>query len=411
MSKHQEPDWKHPVDMRKVEANFQKESRRRQMQKVKKQLKSNHQPKVRRKDWRLDSFSDLDELEDVDFTLDERIMPRGERERRQSLLKTALAKVTEELDQAEKSPPVTVKPGLRGTVVEVSSGLCRVELAGRSLICEVRSSLSATDTGFTNVVAVGDEVIIFDNGSGRGLIEQVLPRRTVLARPDVFYPHRQQVIVANADQLLIVAAWRSPTLWLELVDRYLISAERSRLRPIICLNKIDLAEDTAAYQAAMQPYRALGYPVIFTSALTGEGVDTLRESLRGQITALAGLSGVGKSSLLAVIQPGLQLRTGAVSEQSGEGRHTTTQVTMLSLAGSGFVVDTPGIREFGLSGLSRRELINFYPDLAVVATRCRFADCAHHREPGCAVKLAVAQGELATSRYETYRKIYETLPA
>ncbi|MBI1882246.1 MAG: ribosome small subunit-dependent GTPase A, partial [Chloroflexi bacterium] len=316
---------------RAIKVTFQKEPQRRQMQKVKKQLKPNRQPKpARRKDW-LDS-------DDLDFEPSERVMPRGERERRRTLLATALADKAAEEDGFMENPPPVEIPDLHGTVVEVSSGLCRVDLGGRILMCRLRGSLTAEDTGYTNVIAVGDEVIVLDDASPRGVVEQVLPRRSVLARPDVFYSHLQQVIVANADQLLIVAAWRNPTLWPELVDRYLIAAERNKLTPIICVNKIDLAEDLLACQTALRPYQALGYQVIFASALTGAGIDTLGEILRGGTTALAGMSGVGKSSLLAAVQPGLQLRTGAVSESSGEGRHTTTQVTMLSLTGGGFVV-------------------------------------------------------------------------
>jgi ribosome biogenesis GTPase len=350
--------------------------------------------------------ADADELE---FEQSERVMPRGERERRRTILATALANTAEEEADGSETPPPTEISGLRGTVVEVSSGLCRVELGGRTLMCGLRGSLSATDTGFTNVVAVGDEVLVFDDGSGRGVVEQVLPRRSALARPDVFRSHLQQVIVANADQLLIVASWRNPTFWPELLDRYLIAAERNRLNPLICINKIDLAEDMPACQEALQPYQALGYPIIFASALTGVGIDNLRDILRGRITALAGMSGVGKSSLLAAAQPGLQLRTGAVSQASGEGQHTTTQVTMLPLTHGGFVVDTPGIREFGLSGLSKAELIQFYPDLAGVGAGCRFADCTHRHEPDCTVKAAVAQGSLSATRHSNYRKIYETL--
>ncbi len=296
--------------------------------------------------------------------------------------------------------------GQRGIVVEVSSSLCRVDLSGRSLVCSVRGSLSAEETGYTNVVAVGDEVMVSENGLGQGVVEAVLPRRSVLARPDVFYDHLQQVIVANAGQLLIVASWRDPVIWLELIDRNLIAAQRYDLMPIICVNKIDLAEDMAICRATLQPYLDLGYRVLFTCALTGEGVDELREVLRGQTTVLAGLSGVGKSSLLSAVQPSLQLRTGEVSEYSGQGRHTTAQAVLHRLEVEGFVVDTPGIREFGLSGLRQGELARFYPEIAAVAGGCRFDDCAHIHEPGCAVKAAVHQGRVSAARYHNYKKIY-----
>jgi ribosome biogenesis GTPase len=228
-------------------------------------------------------------------------------------------------------------------------------------------------------------------------------------RPDVFHGHLQQVIVANADQLLVVSSWRDPVLWLELVDRYLITAERNGLSPIICANKVDLAENRADYYAAFQPHLCLGYPVLFTSALTGEGISELQEVLRGRTTVLAGISGVGKSSLLAAVQPGLQLRTGEVNVHRHQGRHTTSQVTMLRLGMGGFVVDTPGIREFGLTGLRRGDLVRFYPEILASGQGCRFTDCSHIHEPGCAVGAAVRRGRVPATRYHSYKKIYETL--
>jgi ribosome biogenesis GTPase len=386
------------------------------MRKVRKQVKPtkhNRDPKpVRSKAWMPDSLDDPDALDALDIARSERIMPRGERERRQAVLAMAMADIEEQTDDAEELPPEEPPAGERGVVVEVSSSLCRVELNGRSLMCGLRGSLSAEETGYTNVAAVGDEVMVLDgDGSGRGIVEAVLPRRSALARPDVGRSHLKQVVVANADLVLIVASWRDPVIWLELIDHYLISARRSNLTPIICVNKVDLAEDEAACRATLRPYLDLGCRVIFTSALTGQGVDELRKVLRGQTTVLAGMSGVGKSSLLAAAQPGLQLRTGVVSDHSGEGRHTTTQVTMLKLEMGGFVVDTPGIREFGLSGLRKSELAGFYSEIAAVAGRCRFSDCAHIHEPGCAVKYAVRQGRVSEARYHNYKKIYHALPA
>jgi ribosome biogenesis GTPase len=395
VSSRKEKQWQH------YEAN-------KAMRSVRKQIKRNRKPKqVRRKDWSPDNFDDLD---DVDYPQVERIMPRGERERRRANVALAEVEVRDETPLQERSPGEDTQ-GQRGIVVEVSSSLCHVDLDGRNLVCSLRGSLSAQETGYTNVVAVGDEVLVSKNGAGQGVVERVLPRRTVLARPDVFYSHLQQIIVANVAQLLIVASWRDPSIWLELIDRYLIAAERYGLLPAICVNKIDLAEEIATCRATLQPYLELGYRVIFTSALTGKGVGKLRKVLRGQRTVLAGLSGVGKSSLLAAVQPGLQIRTGEVNEQSGQGQHTTTQVTLHRLEAGGFVVDAPGIREFGLSGLRQAELARFYPEIAVLAGDCRFADCTHIHEPGCAVQAAVEQADLPATRYHNYHNIYQTLPA
>ncbi len=339
-------------------------------------------------------------------------MPRGERERRRANLKKALEALEEKENSLGEAPdPTDEIRGPKGLVVQVSSNLCRVEVNERTLICSLRGSLSAEETGYTNVVAVGDEVIVSENGLDEGVVEEVLPRRSVLARPDVFYAHLQQVIVANADQLLIVASWRDPHIWLELIDRYLIAAERSNLRPIICVNKIDLAEDMDIVKATCQPYRDLGYQVVFTNALTGKGVGKLRKALSQRITVLAGLSGVGKSSLLSAVQPGLQIRIGQINEDRGEGRHTTSQVVMQHLERGGFVVDTPGIREFGLSGLRQNGLALCYPEIAAAAEGCRFGDCSHTHEPYCAVRANVKQGNIPLARYHSYQKIYDELPA
>jgi ribosome biogenesis GTPase len=395
------------------EKTWQRHEAAKAMRKVRKESKRNHKPKpVRHRDWAAYSPEDGEAFDQIDFPNQERVMPRGERERRQMNLKKAMSALEEgEVDTAQDTSPLAEAQGQRGVVVEVSSGLCRVDLDGLSMACSLRGSLSAGETGYTNVVAVGDEVIVSENGSRRGVVEAVLPRRSVLARPDVYHGHLQQVIAANLDQLLVVASWREPHIWLELIDRYLIAAERYHLQPLICVNKVDLAEGVDEPREVLRPYRELNYRVIFTSALTGEGLDALRRALAGKTTVLAGLSGVGKSSLLSAIQPGLNLRTGEVSEQSREGRHTTTQVMMHRLGIGGFVVDTPGIREFGLSGLHRGDLAQFYPEISAAAQGCRFADCSHIDEPGCAVQAAVTRGRISGARYHSYAKIYQSLPA
>ena len=383
---------------------------RKTMRQARKQIKRNRQPKpARRKNWMPDNFDDLDTLYDLPQT--ERVMPRGERERRRDIVDAAAATLGEQASPDGEPPTMENPASLQGVVIEVSSGLCCVDLEGRRLMCALRGSLTAHDTGFTNVVAVGDKVVVSESSSAQGVVEAVLPRRSVLARPDVFHNHLKQVIAANADQLLVVASWRDPIFWPELTDRYLIAAERNNLASIICVNKVDLAADMADCQVALRPYLDLGHRVLFTSALTGTGVSELREVLRGRMTVLAGLSGVGKSSLLLAAQPGLQLRTGEVSERSREGQHITTQVNLIRLDIGGFVADTPGIREFGLSGLQRAELARFYPEMTALQGSCRFSDCSHLHEPGCAVQAAVQQGSVSATRYHSYQKIYECLPS
>jgi ribosome biogenesis GTPase len=379
---------------------------RRLLRAVKKQVKRDRKARpVRQRAWKPESNEDWDEM---DLAQSERILPRGEMERRKAMWSLALQRLAEDEQAGGEGAHVQAPAAQRGLVVEVSTGLCRVDVDGAAILCSVRGMLSVAESGFTNVVAVGDEVIVSLDGTGRGVVETVLPRRSALTRPDVFSPHLQQVIVANADQLLAVASWRNPALWPELLDHYLIAAERQNLRPLICLNKVDLAQDRRECQAALQPYVGLGYRTVLASALTGEGVPELRELLRGQTTILAGLSGVGKSSLLSAVQPGLNLRIAEVSARRHEGRHTTAQVNLLKLEMGGQVVDTPGIREFGLSGLRRSELVRFYPEISTISG-CRYADCSHTHEPGCAVRAALREGRVPAVRYDSYRKIRRSL--
>jgi ribosome biogenesis GTPase / thiamine phosphate phosphatase len=380
--------------------NAAKGERRARLQNAARQIKRNVKSRpASRKSWKLD---DLDEGH-VDTY--ERIMPRDEGDRRRARERAAF-RPSNESNMLSTAPPVE---GVHARVIEIGPGLCRVDLEGRSLLCQIPGSFAAQEIEFTNAVAVGDEVIIAEDGAGGGVVRAVLPRRNILARPQ--RGALRQIVVANADQLLIVAAWREPIIWLELIDRYLIAAERSGLRPIICVNKIDLVEDELVFDETLQPYRRLGYRLIPTSVINGSGIEELREALRDRTTVIAGLSGVGKSSLLAQVQPGLQLRVGAVSEWWSQGRHTTTSARLYQLPIGGAVVDTPGIREFGLAGLRQGELAELFGELAPLLGACRFRDCAHLAEAGCAIRDAVERGSIARSRYHSYRQIRQSLPA
>ena len=388
----------------RTEGHAARSSLSRRARRVAKGQRRNLKPRPpRKKDWTQEEYEDWDQH---DHQLVERIMPIDENARRRGLEQAAF-RAAATTTGTERPAPAAVDGA--GTVVLVSSGLCVVEMGGTRLRCRLRSGLIAAETSFTNVAAVGDRVVVSGDGAGGGIVDEVLPRTTMLARPDVFYAHRRQVIAANVDQLLIVSSWREPPFWPELVDRCAIAARRSGLAPVLCVNKVDLVEDVHELDDAVMPYETLGHPVVRTSAVTGEGIDVLREVLRGSTTALAGPSGAGKSTLIAAVQPGLDLRVAEV-DRSGEGRHTTTQATMLGLDGGGFVVDTPGVREFGLAGLRRQELAGFYPEIASLAPGCRFGNCAHLEEPGCAVSAGREGGAVPATRYHSYRAIRATLP-
>lgn len=340
---------------------------------------------------------------------DRRIMPRDEQDRRDGIEQDSRQTFQVDFDNPKWQALAQETPYQLGVVVEVSRGLCRVEVDGRVMVCDVRGILTAEGTGFTNINAVGDRVLVRLHADDRGLIEGVLPRRSGLARADSFYTHLQQIIAANVDQVLIVASWRDPQLWYRMIDEYLIGATRNHLEVVICINKIDLAGSADEVGTAVSPYQALGYPVLLTSAEEKVGIDPLRDVMRGRTTVLAGLSGVGKSSLLNALVPGLQLRTKQVSLKRHEGRHTTTQALMLPLPFGGYVVDTPGIRDMGVNGMEPDELIAYYPDVAAFAAQCRFDDCTHSHEPKCGVKAAVSLGHLAAWRLQDYNQIYEKL--
>ncbi len=404
-----------------------KSVRRKELQKANKQAKRGSKEKrVRHKNWtpthidiaNLNAPEAWDEFEDWEengLVSSERIMPVGEQERKRSLEKALFRAQNAVPDGAEPPDADDDRHAgtIKGRVIEVSSGLCRVGTGQGILLCTIRQSLRELETGFTNVVAVGDDVRVLVLDAENGAVEAVLPRRTVLARPDVFYSHLRQILVANADQLLIVAAWREPVIWFELIDRYLIAAQRTQLPAVLCVNKIDLAEDRQACTVALQPYRDLGIEVILTSAESGEGIAALRAQLVNRISVLAGLSGVGKSSLLSTVEPGLNLRVGDIGGRKQgrkeEGRHTTTQSTWHALTAGGAVVDTPGIRDFGLAGMYKHELIEYFPEIGAHTANCRFRNCTHSNEAGCGVLDALANGKIAESRYHSYACIYPKL--
>jgi ribosome biogenesis GTPase len=264
-------------------------------------------------------------------------------------------------------------------------------------------------------ITVGDMVQFIKGEEGAGTILEVLPRRNKLARQSaVPMPSArpfEQVIAANVDQVVPVFAAASPAPRWNLLDRYLVSAESSGLPSLICITKLDLAKSgdgelNDELCTEVEEYRRIGYPVILASAVTGEGVNDLKEALRGRLSVFLGQSGVGKSSLLNAIQPGLGLRVNEVSRVTGKGKHTTTHLEMFSLNFGGDVVDTPGVREFGLWDVEEDDLALFFPEMQPLVGRCKFGmDCEHDEEPGCAIRKAVTAGKISPRRYRSYLKL------
>jgi ribosome biogenesis GTPase / thiamine phosphate phosphatase len=304
------------------------------------------------------------------------------------------------LDRDQDLPPAKKKksrieretPALPGFIAEIGPGYCDILHAGTRTRCR-----------FTGEIAIGDRVLF---SPGRRRVQEVLPRRTALSRTDPHNPRLERVIAANVDIVVNVVSLKSPPLRPGLIDRYLIAIGKSGAEPLLCVNKIDLLTSPDELEP-LRPYQDLGLTVITCSATTGEGLDALSEALADKTCVFAGHSGVGKSSLLNALDPRLDVTTSTVSEANEKGRHTTTSSALYHLPNGAIVIDTPGIREFGLWDVSQADLGRYYRDFA--GHNCAFSDCKHTHEPDCGVKQAVAAGKIATIRYEGYLRILTSL--
>ena len=334
----------------------------------------------------------------------ERVRAKGDLSRH----RTIMQEVPESNAEGDLTPRLAVDLSTCqvGRVVRVH-GLISVVQAedGREVRCNVRRILKTISIDGRNVVAVGDRVWFRPVGD-EGMIENVEARRGTITRG---YRRREHVIVSNVDQLLIVSALAEPGLKLPLIDRYLISAEKGGVRPIILLNKADLV-DLAPYQWVIGLYTQLGYETIATSAANGRGMAQLREVLARGATAFSGQSGVGKSSLLNAIQPGLNLRVREVSDWTAKGKHTTTTAELIRLESGGYVVDTPGLRQFELWNVDPGEIEAHFIEFRPYIPSCKFPDCSHVHESECAVKDALYRGQIHSGRYESYLKLFQGQP-
>lgn len=283
-----------------------------------------------------------------------------------------------------------------GRVLQAGGGTYRVRAGGRELDCSLRGRIKQE----AGSVAVGDRVEVEELEDGSCRIVEVLPRRSALIRRAVAR-RKDQVMAANVDQIAAVVAAARPEPDLYMLDRLLAVAEFDELGAFVVFTKIDLREGDSL-PADVAAYRDLGYDVLPTCALRGTGVEALRDRLAGRITVLAGPSGVGKSSLLNALAPELDLRVGDVGDRSGRGRHTTTQARLIPLEDETFIADTPGIQHFVPAELEAATLGWAFRELRPHLEACRFTDCKHREEPGCAVRAAVETGEVLRRRYESY---------
>lgn len=284
--------------------------------------------------------------------------------------------------------------------------------SGRSWNARTKGVLKLEDITSTNPVAVGDWVDfeIESDAQNTALINQILPRHNYINRQSPRHKHQHHIVAANLDQTVLVVTIREPRTSQGFIDRFLVAAEMYHVKPVLVFNKSDLyrAKDLQLFEALRDMYQPLGYPVLLVSAEKQEGLAELNTVLKDKTTLLSGHSGVGKSSLLNVLFPGMNRKTQDVSGWSGKGQHTTTFAEMFDLPQGGKIIDTPGMREFGIVDLSKQELSHYFPEMKNRIQNCQFNNCLHSNEPGCAIKDAVNQGLIHEDRYVSYRTILDS---
>jgi ribosome biogenesis GTPase len=323
----------------------------------------------------------------------------------------------------------TPSNGLQGVVLSGTGGIWRVrrddgEVVEASLRGRVKKSNSGrradgtlrrdtiSSAAETLKLAIGDRVLLEQGDSGgAAAIAEILPRRSRLARRAPGGGHGERVVAANVDQVVVVFAAANPEPHPRMLDRFLVIAEANELAARVVINKVELVGGAAEARKRWIDYERAGYAVHYTSVKQREGLDALHDALAGQVSVLTGPSGVGKSSLLNAMFPGLDLRVGEISESVNKGRHTTVGGYLHPLPGAegGYVADTPGLREVGMWALSPTELDQCFPELRPFLSGCRFADCRHSVEPDCAVRTAVQEGKVSTARYESFIKLRDEL--
>lgn len=427
-------------------------SKKKPGRKVRVDFRQNRQQRRRADDWTRKYQTDDEKVEDTQSS--ESVQPKGELSRKRTIIVNDHDALV--VDEAQWK---------RGTVVTVHGLMAFVDDdRGRQWQCTVRRILRTRQIEQRVPVTVGDRVRFSEDTQSTdaapiAVIERVEPRQTTLSRREGRERRgREQIIVANADQCLIVASVGEPRLKPHLIDRYIVASHKGNLSPIICFNKCDLltgeelglspsseggweagdrsgggddvddsAERSVSSNAAVDSgdgedefveveegsplaifdeFESLGYRCIWTSIHSGQGIDELRAALKDHVTVLSGQSGVGKSSLINAMQPGMELTTQDVSTENQKGKHTTTHARLLRLSIGGYVVDTPGIRSFDLWNVDPGELEALFVEFAPLVEKCRFSDCTHRTEDGCAIRAAVEAGEISERRYSSYLKMY-----
>lgn len=294
-----------------------------------------------------------------------------------------------------------------GLVVRATGSWYEVLCDTERIKCRIRGKLRLKGVRSTNPVVVGDIVHCQSENSEEWVIFDIVPRRNYIIRRASNLSKESHIIAANIDQAMIVVTLKEPVTALEFVDRFLVTCQAYKVPAIILLAKIDLMESREEVEQFHATYNSAGYQVLDISATEGIGVDKVKELLKGKVTLISGNSGVGKSTLVSAIDPTLDIRTGEISESFHKGKHTTTFSTIYPLKEGGYIIDTPGIKGFGLIDIEDKELWHYFPEMIATAGECRFYNCTHTHEPGCAVCEAMKDGKIAYTRYESYLKILD----
>lgn len=367
--------------------------------KVRTEFKKNYQSRGRRSD--LTQKYNQDSLDDSAFTARERVSGKGDNTRHRTI-------VGQHVDDAGDGLSINMDiqdpNATTGRVLRVHGLDCVVRSdAGVEYRCAVRQVLKSISTDQRHVVAAGDIVVFRPEGKDQGIILAIRPRHGVLSRTS---RGRRHILVSNVDLVIIVASAAQPDLKPHLIDRFLVSAEQASLEPIIIINKADLV-DPAEFMPLVGVYAQLGYHTILTSAEKGWGIEYLRRLVSQRRSVVTGQSGVGKSSLLNCVQEGLGLRVQSVSSDNWKGKHTTTTAELIPICEDGYLIDTPGIRQFELWDVSPEEVAGLFRDIRPYVSHCRFPDCTHIHEVDCAVREAVADGKIDPRRYDSYVHLIE----
>jgi ribosome biogenesis GTPase / thiamine phosphate phosphatase len=354
-------------------------------------------------------------IEEEFFTSDRKI---SRNERKLAIKKDRSKYKKSDQDQLKKqsslSPSDESDHLKQGRVLAILPEGVVVSSEGIEYMCSLKGSLKQKMNKIKNLVAVGDLVRIEEKGTTQGCIAKVEERHSILSRADNLSRNKEQLIAVNIDLVLIAASVVAPPLKPFLIDRYIIASQKGNMEPIILINKIDLFDhppvgtdpeallyEKALYEEFVEAYRALNFKVIPISVTSGEGIDELKNVMRGKTSVFSGQSGVGKSSLINFVT-GSSLATGSVVQRTRKGSHTTTTTHLIPLKSGGFCIDTPGIKSFGIWDLQKDEVAAYFSEIFELSASCKYPDCAHLSEPGCAVKQAVEEDKISTLRFASY---------